>query len=121
MCAVLGSSGHRTGSRPAAGRGATGSGSRELLPLAHRLGVPILAGTDTAGTVAREVALLAEHGLDPAAALEAATTTGYRFLGEPFDQPGRPATLVTYQDDPREDLEVLSAPSAVLIDGVRVR
>ena len=93
----------------------------ELLPLAHRLGVPILTGTDVAGTLAREVALLAEHGLPPAAALAAATTTGYRFLGEPFDQPGRPATLVTYQDDPREDLEVLSAPSAVLIDGIRVR
>ena len=37
----------------------------ELLPLAHRLGVPILTGTDIAGTLAREVALLAEHGLAP--------------------------------------------------------
>ena len=27
------------------------------------LGVPVLAGTDTAGTIVREVALLAEHGL----------------------------------------------------------
>jgi imidazolonepropionase-like amidohydrolase len=78
-------------------------------------------GTDTAGTVAREVALLAEHGLEPVAALQAATTTGYRFLGEPFDQAGQPATLVTYQDDPREDLAVLSSPRAVIIDGVRVR
>jgi imidazolonepropionase-like amidohydrolase len=94
---------------------------RELLPLAQRLGVPILAGTDTAGTVAREVALLAEHGLEPAAALMAATTTGYRFLGEPFDQAGRPTTLVTYQSDPREDLAILSSPSAVIIDGVRIR
>ena len=67
------------------------------------------------------MALLAEYGLPPAAALAAATTTGYRFLGESFDQPGRPATLVTYQDDPREDLGVLSSPSAVLIDGIRVR
>jgi len=94
---------------------------RELLPLAERLGVPVLAGTDTAGTIAREVALLAEHGLDPVTALSAATTTGYRFLGEPAGLPGRPVTLVTYQDDPREDLAVLSSPSAVLIDGVRVR
>ena len=93
----------------------------ELLPLAHRLGVPILAGTDTAGTIAREIALLAEHGLEPSAALQAATTTGYRFLGEPFDQAGQPATLVTYEDDPREDLAVLSSPRAVIIDGVRVR
>ena len=93
----------------------------ELLPLAHRLGVPILAGTDTAGTIAREIALLAEHGLEPAAALQAATTTGYRFLGEPFDQAGQPATLVTYEDDPREDLAVLSSPRTVIIEGVRVR
>jgi len=93
----------------------------ELLPLAQRLGVPILAGTDTAGTIAREVALLAEHGLEPTAALKAATTAGYRFLGEPFDQAGQPATLVTYQDDPREDLPILSSPSAIIIDGTRVR
>jgi imidazolonepropionase-like amidohydrolase len=93
----------------------------ELLPLAQRLGVPILAGTDTAGTIAREVALLAGHGLEPAAALRAATTTGYRFLGEPFDQAGQPTTLVTYQDDPRDDLAILSSPSAVIIDGVRIR
>ncbi len=93
----------------------------ELLPLADRLGVPILAGTDTAGTIAREVALLAEHGLNPAAALAAATTTGYRFLGEPFDRPGQPATLVTCQNDPREDLATLPAPIAIIIDGVRVR
>lgn len=93
----------------------------ELLSLAQRLGVPVLAGTDTAGTIAREVALLAECGLEPAAALKAATTVGYRFLGEPFDQAGRPTTLVTYQDDPREDLGVLSSPSAIITDGVRVR
>ena len=93
----------------------------ELLPLAHRLGVPILAGTDTAGTIVSEVALLADHGLEPSAALAAATTTGYRFLGEPFGQPGQPATLVTYDNDPREDLAALSSPSAIIIDGVRVR
>jgi imidazolonepropionase-like amidohydrolase len=93
----------------------------ELLPAARRLGVTVLAGTDTAGTIVREITLLAGHGLAPAAALEAATTAGYRFLGEPSGQPGRPATLVTYQDDPREDLAVLSSPKAVLIDGVRIR
>jgi imidazolonepropionase-like amidohydrolase len=81
----------------------------------------MLAGTDTAGTIASEVALLAGHGLEPAAALKAATTTGYRFLGEPFDQAGQSATLVTCQDDPREDLAILSSPRAIVIDRVRVR
>jgi imidazolonepropionase-like amidohydrolase len=120
LCAVLG----LPGTAPEAARQRAAEYRRrlhELLPLAHGLGVPILAGTDTAGTIAREIALLAEHGLEPSAALQAATTTGYRFLGEPFDRAGQPATLVTYQDDPREDLAVLSAPRAVIIDGVRVR
>jgi imidazolonepropionase-like amidohydrolase len=81
----------------------------------------VLAGTDTAGSLAREVALLAEHGLEPAAALGAATTTGYRFLGESSGTAGQPATLVTYQNDPREDLAALSSPVAVVINGVRVR
>jgi imidazolonepropionase-like amidohydrolase len=92
-----------------------------LLPLAHRLGVPILAGTDTAGTIVHEITLLARHGLEPSSALAAATTTGYRFLGEPYSQPGQPATLVTYDNDPREDLKVLSSPSAIIIDGIRIR
>jgi imidazolonepropionase-like amidohydrolase len=120
LCAVLG----LPDTAPEAARGRVAEHRQrlpELLRLAQRLGVPVLAGTDTAGTIAREVALLAEHGLEPAAALKAATTTAYRFLGEPFDQAGRPATLVTYQDDPREDLAILSSPRAIIIDGVRVR
>ena len=92
-----------------------------LLPLAHRLGVPILTGTDTAGTLAREISLLAQHGLDPSAALTAASTAAYAFLGEDFDSEEGPTSLVTYDADPRDDLEVLSHPVAVLIDGVRVR
>jgi imidazolonepropionase-like amidohydrolase len=94
---------------------------RDLLPLAHRLGVPILTGTDTAGSVVREISLLAQHGLEPAAALRAATTAGYRFLNERYDEAGQLTTLVTYDTDPREDLAALSAPAAVVIDGVRVR
>jgi imidazolonepropionase-like amidohydrolase len=91
-----------------------------LVPLAHRLGVPILTGTDTVGTLTREVALLAQHGLDPSAALAAASTVAYAFLGEDFDRTDGPTSLVTYDADPRNDLDVLSAPVAVLIDGVRV-
>ena len=93
----------------------------DLLPLAQSLGVPVLAGTDAAGTLAGEVTMLAGHGLEAAAALSAATTTSYRFLGEPFDQPGQPTTLVTYDSDPRDDLAVLSHPAAIIIDGTRIR
>jgi imidazolonepropionase-like amidohydrolase len=95
---------------------------RELLPLAHRLGVPIMTGTDVVGTIAREVLLLAELGLEPVDALAAATTVAHRFLGDKGDehQGRRPASLVTYDADPREDLAVLAAPSAVLVNGVRI-
>jgi imidazolonepropionase-like amidohydrolase len=93
----------------------------ELLPLAHRLGVPVLAGTDTAGTLAGEIALLARHGLEPVDALAAATTTAHRYLGVDTGQTGRPATLVTYDHDPREDLTQLANPRAVIINGTRIR
>lgn len=89
-----------------------------LLPLAARLGVPILTGSDSAGSVGREIALLAECGLTPTEAIAAATVTARRFLGD--DHSGRGGSLVTYDADPRSDLAVLSAPRAVLIDGVRV-
>jgi imidazolonepropionase-like amidohydrolase len=94
---------------------------RFLLPLAARLGVPVLAGTDTVGSLVGEIIALAEHGLEPAAALAAASTTAFRFLDQACSEPGRRATLVTYPTDPREDLAVLSSPSAVIIDGLRVR
>ena len=120
LCAVLGIS--ATASEAARKRAvAYRERLRDLLPLAHRLGVPILTGTDAAGSVVREIGLLAEHGLEPAAALGAATTAGYQFLGEQYDEAGELATLVTYDADPREDLAALSAPAAVVIDGVRVR
>ena len=46
----------------------------ELLPVAARLGVPVLAGTDVTGSIPREVALLAQMGLEPKAALATAST-----------------------------------------------
>jgi imidazolonepropionase-like amidohydrolase len=120
LCAVL----RTSGAAPEAARQwaeAYRERLRDLLPLAHRLGVPVLTGTDAAGSVVREIGLLAEHGLEPAAALRAATTAGYQFLGERYDDAGQPVTLVTYDADPREHLAALAAPAAVIIDGVRVR
>lgn len=96
-----------------------------LLPLAARLGVPVLAGTDTVGTLVDEIAALAAHGLDPAQAIASASTTALNFLGlarpeGDVREPG-PATLITYDADPRDDLAVLAAPSAVVVEGIRVR
>ena len=67
----------------------------ELLPLAIRLGVAVLAGTDVTGSIPREVALLAQMGLEPQDALAAASTWPRRFLGA-----ANTADIVTYHHDP---------------------
>jgi hypothetical protein len=89
----------------------------ELLPRAVAQGVPVLAGTDVVGTVAREVALLAELGLDPAQALAAASTTPRDFLGVRAES----ADVVTYAHDPRLDPALLQSPTAVVVRGTRIR
>jgi imidazolonepropionase-like amidohydrolase len=88
----------------------------ELLPLAVRLGVPVLAGTDVTGSIPREVALLAQMGLAPQDALAAASTWPRRFLGAPAT-----ADIVTYHHDPRQDPDQLARPAAVVAGGVRLR
>lgn len=92
---------------------------RELLPIAVRLGVPILTGSDVVGSIPREVALLVECGLDPTEALRASTSTAVRFLGA--DAATAPPAIVTFAADPRDDPSVLARPAAVVVGGVRVR
>jgi imidazolonepropionase-like amidohydrolase len=92
---------------------------QQLLPLAVRLGVPVLTGGDGVATIAREVALLVECGLQPIDALRAATTTALAFLGG--DVALAPPSVVTYDEDPRNEPAVLARPVAVVIGGVRVR
>lgn len=92
-----------------------------LLPLALRLGVTIMTGTDTFGSIPREVALMTELGLPPGDALAAATTAARGYLGFGALGDGDPADLVTFDDDPRDDPAVLGRPVAVLARGSRVR
>jgi imidazolonepropionase-like amidohydrolase len=92
---------------------------RELLPTAVRAGVPVLTGSDVVGSVPREIAMLADCGLEPIDALRAATTTAIAFLGA--DGASAPPAVVTYAEDPREDPAVLTRPAAVVIGGARVR
>ncbi len=88
---------------------------RHHLPVAMRAGVTVMAGSDAAVPVARDIALLAEHGLTPLQALEAATVSARTYLGiEGSDD------LVTFDDDPRADLTVLGSPRAVVLGGQRV-
>jgi hypothetical protein len=39
----------------------------------------------------------------------------------PQSAAGQPTTLVTYRNDPREVLAMLSSPSVIIIDGIRIR
>ena len=88
----------------------------QLLPLATNLGVTVLAGTDTYGSLSKEVALLAEFGLTPTQALAAASVWARQYLGVS----GR-ADIVTYHHDPREDPTQLDQPAAVVVGGIRRR
>jgi imidazolonepropionase-like amidohydrolase len=92
-----------------------------LLPVAADLGVTIMAGTDIVGSIAREVTLMTELGLTPEVALAAASTAAHDFLGVGGLRAGEPADLVGYDDDPRKDPGVLAEPSAIVVQGVRLR
>jgi imidazolonepropionase-like amidohydrolase len=94
---------------------------RELVPLAVQLGVAVLAGSDEAphGALLREVARLHEFGLTMRAAIAAASTTPRAYLGLPGLVAGAPADVVTFASDPREHLDVLARPAAIVFDGRR--
>jgi imidazolonepropionase-like amidohydrolase len=77
-------------------------------------------GGSTAGTVVDEIRQLIAHGLSPTAALGAGSTVARSFLGAPALEDGAPADVVTFDDDPRDDPEILRYPAAVVIGGRRV-
>jgi len=90
----------------------------ELLPLATELGVTLLTGSDVVGSIPREIALLVECGVQPTAALRAATTAAVRYFGA--DAATAPPSVVTFDADPRDAPGVLSQPVAVVVAGRRI-
>ena len=100
-------------------------GQGEVLCAAADAGVTVLAGTDAGigphGMVREEIRLLREAGLDAATALGAASWTARRWLGLAGIEPGAPADVVAFREDPREHPEVLVDPSVVILDGELVR
>jgi imidazolonepropionase-like amidohydrolase len=94
---------------------------RELLPAAARLGVTVLAGTDTVGTVADEASRLVQFGMAPIDALRACTTAARAFLGAPGIEAGASADVLTFDADPRDDPAALARPTAIVLRGHRVR
>jgi len=89
---------------------------------AYESGIPVFCGTDAGGSlphglVAAEIAQLHAAGLPRTAALDAACWTARSWLGRPGLNEGAPADLVVLAADPRADLGVLSAPTAVVLRG----
>jgi imidazolonepropionase-like amidohydrolase len=89
---------------------------RERLPYAVARGVRVLAGTDVVGTIADEIALLADHGLTAGQAISSAGSRARDFFGIHPE-----GDIVTYDDDPLQDPGVLARPAAVVVRGVRLR
>lgn len=88
-----------------------------MLEIADQYGVTVLTGSDVVGSVAREIELLTQHGLDVTQAMAAATTKAWDYLGLLDDGDN----LVTYDEDPREHPGTLATPAAVILHGRRIR
>ncbi|MGH3097674.1 MAG: metal-dependent hydrolase family protein [Streptosporangiales bacterium] len=101
---------------------------RKAVALAHERGVTIVSGTDIAfsgrdlpnswGRNGRELPLLANAGLTPLEAIEAATANGPLTLGPQAPRSGRlaegcDADVITLDADPTADITVLADPSHV--------
>jgi imidazolonepropionase-like amidohydrolase len=97
----------------------------DVVRAAAERGVLVLAGTDAGmgphGQVATEVAMLLRVGLSPGTALGAGSWDARRYLGLPGIEDGAPADLVGYRDDPRQDVEELRRPAAILLNGQQIR
>jgi imidazolonepropionase-like amidohydrolase len=104
--------------------------SRAALAGAIRAGVAIAAGTDAGGgavrhgRIAREIELLVDCGMAPAAALQAATRAGAALLGEAGErgtiEMGKRADLVLLDRNPLDDPSALRLVAVVFQAGRRV-
>jgi imidazolonepropionase-like amidohydrolase len=91
---------------------------------AHDAGLPVFAGTDAGGSLAHgrvvdEVLELARAGLPAVQALSAACWSARSWLRRDVLSEGASADLLVLDGDPRADLRVLQAPTAVVLRGVR--
>jgi len=89
-------------------------------------GVPILVGTDAGGTIDHgrlpdEAAVMVDAGLPAPYVVASSSWRTRAWLGLPTLTEGASADLVVYPTDPRTDIAVLAAPSAIVLRGVRVR
>ncbi|MGW1161558.1 amidohydrolase family protein [Streptomyces sp. NPDC002513] len=101
---------------------------QQAVRAAHEMGVPLAAGTDSAGgqvdPIGGEVVLMHQAGLTALDAIRTATTTAARLTGL-TDSAGRLAQgfrgdAVLLTGNPLEDITTLRTPSAVISEGVVV-
>ncbi|WP_299559796.1 amidohydrolase family protein [uncultured Mycolicibacterium sp.] len=95
---------------------------RDRIGAAREAGVPIYAGTDAGSMVAHgrigdEIEALKGIGMTPTQALGAACWDARAWLGRPGLEPGAPADLVCYREDPRLGPGVLRRPDLVVLRG----
>ena len=88
----------------------------------HEAGVQLLVGTDAGGTIthgqiAAECAELVHAGVPAPAVVAAASWRTRDYLGFESIAEGAPADVVVYDADPREDITILAAPSAIVLRG----
>lgn len=88
----------------------------------HEAGVRLLVGTDAGGTIshgriADECAELVAAGLPAAEVVAMASWRAREYLGFGAVVEGSSADLVVYPADPRQDIEVLRHPTAVVLRG----
>lgn len=97
---------------------------RSLLPAAGSRGVAVLAGSDLAfphGKIGLEVMRLIEFGMSPGDAVAAASSRAYEYAGVMAGfEAGRPADLVAFEADPRDDPSTLLEPHTVIRAGTPV-
>ena len=96
----------------------------ETIGAAYEAGVPVFVGTDAGGAlahglVAQECVELARAGMPVGAVLAAATWGAREWLRRPGLEEGADADLLVLPADPRSDLGVLGAPTAIVLRGVR--
>jgi imidazolonepropionase-like amidohydrolase len=89
---------------------------------AYEAGVPVYVGTDAGGSlrhglVVDEIRELVTAGLPPHAALAAGTWAAREWLGRPGLEEGADADLLVLGADPREDVDTLGRPVAIVLRG----
>ena len=101
--------------------GITGQALRRAVPAGVRIAFGTDAGVSMHGRNADEFLLMVEHGMDPMAAIVAATVNAADLLGLAAEigtiEPGKSADIVAVRGDPLADVGVLRQMSFVMARG----